>query len=126
MLAAIALVAVGGASVPANAAPVSVKFVRSIGTKLPIGALCQLTVPAGSNGLVVLDKAVKKHCITSYKAKYFPGFGHFVDCIDRLCSIFTPTYVGYWAMYENGAYTTYGVDDFKANAGDTLMFVYTH
>jgi len=125
-LLAASVLAVVGVSLPASASSVTVKLAISVEHKAPTGSLCPVQVPAGANGIAVLNAAVKKHCIVSYKTQSFPGFGDFVRCIDRICEIDKPTFIAYWAMYENGHFTSYGVDGFVANPGDILAFVYTH
>lgn len=95
-------------------------------------AECDVLVPAGANGRVVLAEAVAIGCIDSYEIREY-SFGGFVTCINGLCGIDAPTSVAlgfdwpisYWAMSENGQPTTYGVDGFEANAGDVLQFSYT-
>jgi hypothetical protein len=126
VLLAAALFASVGVSIPASASTVTVKLSLSVGVKAPTGRLCPVQVPAGSNGIAVLDAAKAKHCIVSYKTSYFSGFGHFVRCIDGICEIDKPVFLAYWAMYENGQFTSYGVDGFVADPGDVLSFVYTY
>lgn len=83
------------------------------------GAECAVTVPAGSNGITVLQEAVAKGCISSYQTTTY-GNGNFVSCIDYVCGAVAT----YWAMRENGTYTSYGVDGFTAEPGDVLWFAY--
>jgi imidazole glycerol phosphate synthase subunit HisF len=114
------------AASPAHAAPtVVVSLAISAGTYAPTGAACSLVVEAGADGVAVLDAAVAAHCIVSYQAQTFPGFGTFVSCIDEVCgSALTGTTGTYWNMYENGVSTAYGADGFGADAGDELGFAY--
>jgi hypothetical protein len=122
----VALVASAFAAAPAHAATVPVTFGISAVTYAPTAALCELSVPAGADGLVVLDAAVDAGCITSYHAQGPTQFGYFVDCINEICGeTATGMYLTYWGMYENGVTTTYGVSDFRAAAGDELTFAYT-
>lgn len=80
---------------------------------------CWVTVAEGADGVAILDAAKTAGCIRSYKLENF-GWGDFVSCIDEVCG-----QVGtYWSMYENGAYTSYGVREFHSNAGDVLAFDY--
>jgi hypothetical protein len=124
-LAAVAVLAVAMAQGPASAAPVTVRFGISVGAPTPLSAFCPVRVPAGADGLAVLDAARARRCILSYRAEYYPGLGHYIRCIDGICAIDRPVFLAYWAMFENGRYTSYGVDGFRANAGDRLVFVYT-
>jgi imidazole glycerol phosphate synthase subunit HisF len=123
---AVALTAAFATAAPAHATPtVLVSFAVSAGTYAPTGAACPLVVDAGADGVAVLDAAVAAHCIVSYRAQTFPGFGTFVSCIDEVCgTALTGTTGTYWNMYENGASTAYGADGFSAAAGDELGFAY--
>jgi hypothetical protein len=123
-LVAAAAITVALVTGPASAAQVTVRFGLSVGTYAPTGAVCPVKVPAGANGVVVLKAAKAKHCIVSYKLESYSGLGRFVRCINGLCGIDRPVFLTYWAMYENGGYTPYGVDGFRANSGDELSFVY--
>lgn len=121
-LAALALAAV---ATPAHAADVTVSLALSAGRHAPTGSACTLTVPAGADGIAVLDAAVARACITSYQTVTYPGFGTFVTCVDSVCGQSGTGTVGtYWNMYENGVSTGYGVDGFTADAGDELGFAY--
>ena len=125
-IAALALCAV---ATPAHASDVTVQFGLSAGTYAPTGAACTLSVPAGADGIAVLDAAVAAHCIASYRTTSFP-FGTFVSCINEVCGQDTGvaeagTFAGaYWNMYDNGTSAGYGVDGFTADAGDELAFAY--
>jgi hypothetical protein len=123
---AVALTATAALATPAHAtSTVQVTFGVSAGAYAPTGAACPLTVIAGADGIAVLDAAQAAHCIVSYDTVSFGGFGTFVSCIDDVCgTALTGTVGTYWNMYENGASTAYGVDGFRAGAGDELMFAY--
>ena len=113
-------------TIPSHASgTVNVQLALGAATTPVTGAACTLQVPAGANGLTVLDAAVAKKCIASYKASDF-GFGHFVECINEVCGAPAEAmYATYWSMYENGAVTwDYGVDGFSAQEGDVLGFSY--
>lgn len=113
------------ATTPAHAA-VTVTFGLSAGTYAPTGAACALSVPAGADGLAVLDAAKAKGCIASYKAVGPGQFGYYIACINEVCGDETSgMYATYWGMYENGVATGYGVSDFRAAPGDDLTFAYT-
>ncbi len=115
-------------------ATVSVHLRVDVHTLAPLRE-CDVTVPAGSNGRVVLAAAVAAGCIDSYEIREY-SFGGAVRCIDGVCWACTPDatapLVGrvgevcpaYWAMLENGTYTAYGVDGFRAANGDVLQFSY--
>lgn len=116
--------AVATTALPAHAASVTVHLALSAGTYAPTGAACTLSVPAGADGVAVLDAAVAAHCIVSYVAVP-SSFGTYVACIDEVCgTAVTSGTGGYWNMYENGVSTGYGVDGFAAANGDELGFAY--
>jgi hypothetical protein len=104
---------------------VTVYLALSVGTYAPTGAACQLSVPAGANGLTVLEAATARPCIVQYSTASFPCCGTFVTCIDFVCGTpLTTTHGTYWNMYENGVSTSYGVNGFSADDGDVLGFAY--
>ncbi len=110
---------------PAHAVNVTVGFGISVGTHLPTGQFCPVDVPAGANGLAVMDAAVAAGCIESYETEVYP-FGAYVRCINRVCAAPPEAlFLTYWHMYENGVSTSYGVSDFVASSGDQLVFAYT-
>lgn len=122
---ALAALVLAASSTPAHAAGVTVSLALSAGTYAPTGAACTVSVPAGADGIAVLDAAVAKACIVSYDTVTFSGFGTFVQCIDEVCgNAGTGTVGTYWNMYENGVSTAYGVDGFSADNGDELGFSY--
>ena len=113
------------AAAPAHAANVTVTLSVSAARYARTGAACTLSVPAGANGIAVLDAAVAQGCLVSYDTVTYPGFGTFVTCLDQVCGNATAGSVGtYWNMYENGVSTGYGVDAFSAASGDDLGFAY--
>lgn len=113
------------AATPAQAANVTVTLSLSAARYAPTGAACTLSVPAGANGVTVLNAAVAKGCLVSYDTVTYPGFGTFVTCLDEVCGNATAGSVGtYWNMYDNGVSTGYGVDGFTAANGDDLGFAY--
>jgi hypothetical protein len=118
-------VALAATALPAHASTTTVTFGLSAGAYAPTGAACPLTVPAGADGVAVLDAAVAAHCITSYHTVSFGSLGRFVDCIDDVCGEALGAAGTYWGMYENGAATAYGVDGFTADSGDELVFAYS-
>lgn len=111
---------------PASAAStVSVSFTKSVGAAGVAAQPCAVKVAPGANGIAVLDAAVTKGCIDSYKVERY-SFGAFISCIDDVCGAPAEALgLTYWAMSENGKTTDYGVEDFRAAAGDTLDFAYT-
>jgi hypothetical protein len=125
LLTAALVAATAATAAPAHAEGVNVKLGLSAGTWAPTGAACNVFVEAGADGSAVLDAAVAAHCIVSYRATG-TSFGTYVECIDEVCA--EPVTAGtgtYWAMYENGGQTGYGVDGFSADEGDDLTFAYT-
>lgn len=125
-LAASSLVASLLLAAPSDAAtPVTVEFGLSAGTATPTGAACPVTVPEGANGLAVLDAAVAKRCIVSYKAETY-SFGAFISCINEVCGAPPEAlWLTYWEMAVDGVCSTYGVSDFRAAEGKQLTFSYT-
>ncbi len=118
--AAIAVTMLAGA--PAQAANVKVTLKVTFGEPLvsvPYKT-CVVYVPELSNGAKVLNTAKAKGCITSWTSKTFT-FGRFVTCIDGICG----NAAMYWRMTENGQFTNYGIDGFRANRNDVLGFSYT-
>lgn len=121
----VALALAGAVAVPVHAADVTVTFGVSAGRYAPTGAACALSVPAGSDGVAVLDAAVARGCLVSYDTVTYPGFGTFVTCLNEVCGNDTTAGVGtYWNMYDNAVSTPYGVDGFTADPGDELVFTY--
>jgi hypothetical protein len=115
-----------GVATPARAASVSVSFGVSLVGYAPTGAACPLTVPAGSDGVAVLDAAVDAGCITSYRSHSSPPFGEFVDCIDEVCGAPAEAmFLTYWKYWLNGAPASSGVSFYSAEAGDELVFSYS-
>jgi hypothetical protein len=133
LLAAALVAATATTALPAHAAPVAVHFGTSAGTWAPTGLACTVFVEAGADGTTVLQAALAAHCIVSFHTQS-TSFGTYVDCIDLVCAAPVTPVDGvpvtsatgtYWAMYENGAETGYGVDGFSADQGDDLTFAYT-
>lgn len=114
-----------GSSAPSHAtATVNVQLAIGAVVGLPAG-LCNLQVPAGADGLAVLDAGIANDCIESYKTTTYDS-GAFVDCINDICGApAEAAYITYWGMFENGVATWYGVSDFTAEEGDVLGFSYT-
>jgi hypothetical protein len=98
---------------------VTVTFRTSLANRIATKDLCNVNVPEGADGVAVFDAAIKGGCLQSYQLSHF-GSDDFVDCLDSICG--EPG--TYWAMYENGSYTSYGVRGFSANQGDELWFNY--
>ncbi|HVE94153.1 MAG TPA: hypothetical protein VNB24_04475, partial [Acidimicrobiales bacterium] len=72
-----------GAAVLAALAPFSVAPAHADGVTVVVEG-CPVTVPDGSNGLVVLDTAVASGCptVTSYQQS-----GGFLNCLNGVCGI---------------------------------------
>ncbi|HWG89944.1 MAG TPA: DUF4430 domain-containing protein [Candidatus Thermoplasmatota archaeon] len=93
----------------------------------PYTKTCDLQVPAGADGGVVLTTAVAEGCLDSWQYEE-SSFGRFLTCIDGTCGgPLEPTYTlyTYWSMSLDGEATPYGIDDYKATDGDALGFTYT-
>jgi hypothetical protein len=119
---------VGAFATPAHAATVAVTLKIAQYDYVAGTVSCDVSVGQGAGGLAVLDAARAKGCIVSYKTQLF-GEAHFVSCIDdgtvgEECADPAPTYARYWDMRVNCTVTMYGVDDYKAHAGDELSFTY--
>ncbi len=85
---------------------------------------CTVTVPAGSDGLAVLDAAKTSGCIASYTAVYYPEYNDsFIDCINDRCTESVPPFRA-WTMRENCVLTSYGAQGYSADHGDELSFTY--
>ena len=113
------------AAVPAQAANVTVGFGLSAGAYAPTGAACQLSVPSGSDGEVVLAAAKAQGCIASYKVERHPTFGAFLTCVNEVCGeTATGFFLTYWKFYENGRPAPYGISAFQARQGSELVFAY--
>lgn len=94
---------------------------------------CPVQVPAGANGIAVLDAAKATGCISSYVLVTY-SIGSFVQCIDGVCGDPAPTYLRYWAMRTDTLDlpggrrlcepTSYGVDSYSASAGAELSFTF--
>src|SRR5688572_22547505 len=89
---------------PARAADVEVAFGLAAGAYAPTGALCSVGVPAGADGVAVLDAAVEAGCILSYQAETHPQFGAFVTCINEVCGAPAEALgITYWKFFVDGA-----------------------
>lgn len=120
-----AVLALALAFAPAHAANVTVTFGLSAGVHAATGTACPVSVPAGADGISVLDAAKAKGCIVSYHKQHYSG-GDLVDCINEVCGAPPEAmYATYWSMYVDGKATIYGVNDFRAADGKDLAFVYT-
>lgn len=91
--------------------------------------VCQVSIPAGSNGLVVLDAAVAKGCVKKYETTTF-GTGKFLQCLDdgingNRCGDPGPGYLRYWAFREDCNYVQdHGLEGFVATANKELSLTY--
>jgi hypothetical protein len=130
----LATLAVAG---PARADNVIVSFgIDAAGSSLSVPATatrCPVSVPLGSDGLVLLANAKSQRCISSYEVvprhdidgKPVPG--HAVRCINSVCG---PTGGGGgWDAVENGNpyspnnwYANNGLEGFHADQGDSVVF----
>jgi hypothetical protein len=125
LFAAVTLAAGLGIAAPAQATNITVNFGLSAARHAPTGVACPVSVPAGSDGVVVLEAAKTKHCIESYETVTHPTLGRYVQCIDRVCGApGEALFLTYWAFYVNGQYSDVGVDLYQAAAGDEVVFAY--
>lgn len=113
--------AVFGTTMPAAATPVVVHLDVDLALAAPL-ADCDVSVPAGSNGLAVLDAAVDVGCIDGYTLK--PGqFAPYVQCIEKtvdLCETPDETLNAVtWIIYVDGSLT-------PANFGVSELFFPPH
>jgi hypothetical protein len=123
---------------PAHAETVTVGF--GFGTIASTAAACQLSVPTGANGFAVLDAAVAKGCITSYKTtgrwNGYEGYA-VVRCINEVCeqirNVWGPcdTSVHFDVLWYHAAYNADltqdwgpGLEDFRASNGKSLAVYY--
>lgn len=82
---------------------------------------CQLTLPAGADGVAVLDAAVAAGCIDGYTLTPF-GNDVFLECVDgagpkpEICTVCPPPFLAcaYWALYYDGFYASEGLRGFHA------------
>lgn len=121
-----------GAALVAALVPLSVAPAHADGVTVVVEG-CAVTVPAGVDGVAVLDAAVASGCptITSYSVTYFPGYGAFLDCLNGVCgeSLFTPPDYPVWAgtgwsFHANGPYSSFGLSGYQAKNLDVLAFTY--
>jgi len=111
----------------ASASGVPVRLEVSVGHHSPPGPLyasCEVTVPAGADGLAVLDAAVASGCISSYETSEFAGFGRYVACIDAVCQV-ADGLVSFWALFYEDAFAETGIEGFEAAAGRQIELTYT-
>lgn len=118
-----ASVVVGPFGGPASAADVAVHFQVSVGTAAPPAvpiSECSVSVPAGADGVAVLDAAEREGCIDSYQGSNDPQFGFFLECVNGICG--TPA--TYWAFYENNTLSNTGLSFYEAQSGDEVEVSY--
>lgn len=89
-------------------------------------ATCDVTVPAGADGSVVLDAAVAKGCLDSWTFDNH-GYGRYVTSINEVRDL-TPAFcLGpcfFWHIAVDGESAQVGIDGYVANQGSTLAFTY--
>ncbi|MHB8512649.1 MAG: hypothetical protein ACYDCC_10770 [Actinomycetota bacterium] len=127
---AFASVALAFAStVPAHAfAGAAVTLTFSVGepaTTAAVFATCHVSVPAGSNGIAMLNAAVSTGCINSYDTLKDPTYGDFLLAVDHIRGAHEASDVTYWRTTVNGAGATVGIDGYHAALGDVYGFSYT-
>lgn len=98
-------------------------------SQIPGTASCQVEVPHGSDGTVLLDEATQADCITGWQGQD-TGQGTFVTAIDGwqapglTCLAFSVGVCDWWAHNVNGASVGYGIDDYTAEDGDHVRWLY--
>jgi hypothetical protein len=109
---------------PARAANVTVTLQIDLGYAPAAAeyAACTVSVPDQAPGLVVLDAAKAKGCISGYETVVFSG-KHYISCIDDICQV-ADGLATYWRMTVNDAYVCFGADDFRSTNGKKLGFAY--
>ena len=126
--ACIALLAGFAFAVPAHAATTTVNVTLKVmiaQDTTDAYATCPVPVPQGSNGVVMLDAAVRTGCISSYDTVKDPTYGDFLLSIDQIRGAHEAEDATYWSTTLNGAYTETGIDGFQAQNGQVYGFTYT-
>lgn len=99
---------------------------------VPGTASCTVEVPDGADGGAVLDQATEDGCIAGWDYSEFEGEGRFVTAIDRWRA---PGYTclalmaglpacDWWENHVNGEIVGYGIDDYAAEDGDDVRWLY--
>lgn len=96
---------------------------------IPESKSCDVAVPEGSDGKVLLTAATAKGCIAGWTGTYSPTVpGFFVDGVDgRRAVCDTPVWLvhcTFWSLSVNGASSLTGVDGWSARQGDAYGFTY--
>lgn len=95
----------------------------------PGHAACQVLVPVGSDGGVVLDQATADGCISGWDHTTFAG-ERFVSSIDGLgapgltCLLFTVGVCDFWEHSVNDRTAAFGIDGYTAEDGDAIGWLY--
>jgi hypothetical protein len=96
---------------------------------IPTQKSCEVRVPAGSDGKVLLTAATASGCIAGWTGTYSPTVGaFFVDGVDgRRAVCDAPVWLvhcTFWSLRVNGALSATGVDGWAAAEGDAYGFTY--
>lgn len=100
---------------------------------LPGTAECDVQVPEGADGGVVLDQAVADLCILEWDYQNYDCCGRFVTSIDGLradgftCLLWAEDVADvcdWWEHHVNGTAVSYGIDGYSAQDGDTVRWEY--
>lgn len=96
---------------------------------IPETKTCEVDVPPGSDGKVMLTAATASGCIAGWSATYSATVGaFFVDGVDGRRAVCDPpvflVHCTFWLLSVNGAESQTGVDGWSAAAGDTYGFTY--
>lgn len=96
---------------------------------LPGTASCQVSLPAGADGLTLLDQATADGCITGWEGQQ-SAFGTFVTAIDDLqapgasCLAYTAGVCDWWEHSVNGQTVSYPPEGYTAADGDQVSWLY--
>ncbi|MEA3199113.1 MAG: hypothetical protein QOE90_541 [Thermoplasmata archaeon] len=96
---------------------------------IPESKTCEVEVPAGSDGKVMLTAATASGCIAGWTATFSPTVGAFyLDGVDgRRAVCDTPVWLvhcTFWFLSANGQPSDVGIDGWRAAEGDTYGFTY--
>ncbi|HEX2022739.1 MAG TPA: hypothetical protein VHH36_08490 [Candidatus Thermoplasmatota archaeon] len=95
---------------------------------IPESKTCDVEVPEGSDGKVLLTAATAQGCIAGWTGSYFPGLGFFVDGVDgRRAVCDTPVWLvhcTFWLLRVNGDFAATGIDGWAMADGDVYNFTY--
>jgi hypothetical protein len=96
---------------------------------IPESRACDVAVPEGSDGKVMLAAATASGCIAGWTGTYSPTVGaFFVDGVDGRRAVCDPpvflVHCTFWFLSVNGGASGTGVDGWRAAEGDAYGFTY--